>query len=94
MSATKPLFVPLKTEWFDQFADGTKTVEYRKYGPGWNERTIFAGRRVTLSKGYSGARIAAVILSFALVKARDVPRATELYPPCTTLIAIKLDVQR
>lgn len=89
MSA-KPLFVPLKGEWFDQFADGTKTVEYRKYGPGWNERTIYAGRPVILSKGYSGARIDAVVVSFELVKARDVPRATELYPAEATLIAIRL----
>lgn len=89
---SKPLFVPLKAEWFDRFADGTKDTEYRKYGPGWNERTVYAGRPVILSKGYSGARLDAVVVSFELVKARDVPRATELYPPQTTLIAIKLNV--
>ena len=90
----KPLFVPLKGEWFDKFADGSKDVEYRKHGPGWNERTVYAGRRVTLSRGYSGARLDAAVVSFELVKARDVPRATEIYPPDATLIAVKFNVQR
>lgn len=87
---TKPLFVPLKTEWFDKFAAGSKDVEYRKYGPGWNERTVYAGRPVILSKGYSGARLDAVVLSYELVQARDVPRATEIYPADATLIAVRL----
>lgn len=48
----KPLFVPLKTEYWQQFRDGTKRDELRLYGPRWNERTCQVGREVTLSKGY------------------------------------------
>ncbi len=48
----KPLFIPLKIEYYDAFADGRKMVEYRRYGPVWNERTCVPGRRVVLSKGY------------------------------------------
>lgn len=48
----KPLFVPLKTEYWQQFRDGTKRDELRLYGPRWNERTCAVGREVTLSKGY------------------------------------------
>lgn len=48
----KPLFVPLKTKYFEQFRDGTKREELRVYGPRWNERTCCPGRAVTLSKGY------------------------------------------
>ena len=48
----KPLFIPLKTEYYDAFASGKKTIERRKYGAGWNEQTCRVGRRVTLSKGY------------------------------------------
>lgn len=47
-----PLFVPLKTEYWQQFRDGTKRDELRLYGPRWNERTCAIGREVTLSKGY------------------------------------------
>lgn len=48
----KPLFVPLHTKFYKAFVDGSKTVEYRRYGNAWNERTCRPGRRVTLSCGY------------------------------------------
>lgn len=89
MSA-RALFIPLKTEWFRAFESGTKTVEYRLHGPRWNERTVYSGRRVTLSLGYSGDRLDAIVVSHQLVWARDVPRATEIYPADATLIAIHL----
>ena len=50
-----PLFIPLKTAYYEAFADGSKTVEYRRYGRGWNERTCPVGRPVVLSKGYGKA---------------------------------------
>ncbi len=49
---TKPLFIPLKADYFDAFARGEKVTEYRKHGPRWNARTCTLGRRVVLSKGY------------------------------------------
>jgi hypothetical protein len=48
----KPLFVPLKTEYYEAFADGSKREELRRYGPRWNEKTCAVGREVVLSKGY------------------------------------------
>ncbi len=48
----KPLFIPLKTVYYEAFVNGDKTEELRKYGPRWNEKTCFPGRDVTLSKGY------------------------------------------
>lgn len=48
----KPLFIPLYTQWYEEFANGTKTVEFRNYGPRWNEKTCRIGRKVTISKGY------------------------------------------
>lgn len=47
----KPLFLPLKTEYYEAFCDGSKTVEYRR-GEKWNSTTCRIGRRVTISKGY------------------------------------------
>ncbi|QDV86952.1 hypothetical protein [Planctomycetes bacterium TBK1r] len=59
------LFIPLKTEYYDAFCDGSKTVEYRKHGKRWNEQTCRVGRRVTLSKGYGKKhRRTGVIVSF------------------------------
>lgn len=50
--AEKPLFVPLKAEFFDAFASGAKSEELRRYGPRWNERVCRIGRGVVLSRGY------------------------------------------
>jgi len=48
----KPIFIPLKTEYYEAFEDGSKTEELRLYGPRWNEKTCTVGRQVILSKGY------------------------------------------
>ena len=61
----KPLFIPLKSKYFDAFADGSKTDELRRYGPRWNEKTCPVGREVVLSKGYGKAhRLRGHILRF------------------------------
>ncbi len=61
----KPLFIALKTEYFEAFEDGSKTDEMRLYGPRWNERTCRVGRPVTLSKGYGKKyRLSGVIVGF------------------------------
>lgn len=62
---TKPLFIPLKREFFEAFKAGEKTQEYRPLGPRWNERTCALGRSVVLSLGYGKAqRLVGVITGF------------------------------
>lgn len=48
----KPLFIPLKTEYYEDFLSGDKGIEFRRYGPRWNEQTCVRGRKLVLSKGY------------------------------------------
>lgn len=61
----KPLFIPLKTAYYNQFDAGTKTDELRVYGTRWNERTCKVGRAVTLSKGYGKRhRLSGTVTSF------------------------------
>ena len=48
----KPLFVPVYTVFYEQFKKGSKSIEYRTYGPRWNEKTCWVGRTVVVSKGY------------------------------------------
>lgn len=48
----KPLFIPLKSEYYEAFKDGSKDTEYRLHGKRWNENTCWRGRKITLSKGY------------------------------------------
>lgn len=52
----KPLFIPLKREYFDAFERGEKDTEYRIWGPRWNERVCIMGRDVVLSCGYGKHR--------------------------------------
>jgi hypothetical protein len=47
-----PLFIPLKSEFYEAFKNGSKIDELRKYGSRWNERTCRVGRPVVISKGY------------------------------------------
>lgn len=52
MVDVKPLFIPLNTEHYEAFSNGSKSEELRRYGPRWNENTCAIGRDVVLSKGY------------------------------------------
>ena len=52
----KPLFIPLKREYFEAFERGEKVEEFRSYGPRWNEETCPVGRQVVLSLGYGKQR--------------------------------------
>jgi len=89
----KPLFVPLKTEYFEAFVSGAKQEEFRPLGRGWNQRTCFAGRPVTISKGYGKKyRRDGFIIGVRIVdEPNDLPGWVECYgkhrAPC---IAIKI----
>ena len=62
---SSPLFIPLKSEFYDAFLNGLKRDELRRYGPRWNERTCSIGRPIVLSKGYGKKhRTPGVIWSF------------------------------
>jgi hypothetical protein len=68
-ATVKPLFIPLKGEFYDQFAKGQKDTEYRPYGPRWNEDTCPVGREVVLSRGYGKAhRLRGTVTHFTLSK--------------------------
>lgn len=77
----KPLFIPLKREWFEAFERGEKTHEYRIYGPRWNATTCAPGRAVLLSYGYSGRRLSGVVRSFTRVAPEAAPAvARDMFP--------------
>lgn len=80
MNNQKPLFVPLKKEYYEEFVSGNKNTEYRKYGPGWNEKTCQIGRPVVISLGYGkNRRSKGVITSFNIVESTNIPAAREVY---------------
>jgi hypothetical protein len=89
--SVRPLFIPLRKEWFSAFQAGTKTTEFRAYGPRWNEHTCRVGRPATLSLGYSGPRISRVVSSFKTLEWHLAPtEARAIYPDAAFIAAIGL----
>jgi hypothetical protein len=89
---TTPLWVPLKAEYFDAFAAGTKTTEYRRLGgPLGQLKRLPVGRPVTLSRGYSGPRLHMVIKAVSVVSALSVPGCVQLYGRRAHVVAIELE---
>jgi hypothetical protein len=85
---TTPLFIPLMARFYDAFANGRKTTEYRLYGPRWNRVTCFPGRRVRLSYGYGLSRPR---LTGAVVRTTRVRNTvTSIYPKGAWLAAIRI----
>lgn len=70
----KALFIPLKREHFQSFQNGTKTQEYRVYGPRWNEQTCTVDRPAVLSLGYGKkTRLEATVIGFQVRDFDDMP---------------------
>lgn len=86
----KPLFIPLKTEWFRAFEAGEKSVEYRLEGTRWNADTCRIGRAVTLSHGYSGSRLQGVVAGFEIVGPDAHPAIAQIYPGHERIAAISI----
>lgn len=89
----RPLFIPLTERWFREFEAGTKTVEYRAYGPRWNETTCRIGRAAVLSLGYSkGTRMTKVVKGFRRVPRAEAPQsAREIFRGTEFMAAIELE---
>lgn len=87
-----PLFVPLAGPWFDAFDRGTKTWEYRRFGPRWNKQTCRVGRRVVLSRGYGKQRRrSGVIVGFRVLPCHRAPKAARaIYKTARSIAAIKI----
>lgn len=90
----KPLFIPLMARWFDEFVAGTKTTEWRAFGPRWNHDTCIPGRAVIISRGYGKhARLHGTIDRVTVVRRSAAPRAAqEIFGAARELIAIKIRI--
>lgn len=87
----QPLFFVLRRQWFDAFRDGSKTAEWRKYGPRWNETNCRIGRRVVLSLGYTPTRLLGVVVAFRARKANAAAAAIYGEGTLCAVIKIRLD---
>lgn len=72
---TRPLIV-VKRRWFDRFADGSKTIEYRRHRGQFTACTFYPGRRVRIAYSYNIRRtgwIDATVTRFEVRRAAEVP---------------------
>lgn len=93
----KPIFIPLKKQYFEEFERREKTTEYRKWGPRWNGETCRVGRRVTLSLGYTLKRLHGRIVGYYMThKVHQIPGWRECYGDSkgpAVCITVKLDTK-
>ena len=95
----KPLFIPLKTKYYEAFEQGRKDEEYRLYGSRWNEKTCYIGRAVTLSKGYGKQnRLKGTITGFQRLSGEHLKPQTQqslqsLYPGKNDFAAIEIRLE-
>ena len=68
----EPLHVILRHRFFDAFASGEKTREWRRHNGRWNAETCAPGRRVVLMRGYSHTgSLSGTITAFEILPAPD-----------------------
>jgi len=93
----KPLFIPIKRRFFEEFESGAKTEEFRLHGPRWNERNCYPGRAVILSLGYGKQRrLKGTIIGTRIVRdSREVPGINDCYGPGPfVIIAIGIRLEK
>lgn len=94
----KPLFIPLKAEHFNAFADGTKHHEIRLYNLKWNADTCHAGRHVLLSYGYGKRhRLTGIIAGFEIRHGNELTNNEQaaietIYPNALTSRIIRIHI--
>jgi hypothetical protein len=78
----KPALLIIKRSYWDQFADGTKTIEYRRHRRMFTTRTFWPGRSVRIVYQYRNATptLMAEVTRFDVDRAANHPFMTEIYP--------------
>ena len=85
----KPFFIPLNACWFNAFARGEKTIEYRNADSRFS--SISENRRITLYYGYGGNRIDCMCIKTEILPIEFAPKeARSIYPAAKEIIAIHL----
>jgi len=51
----RPIFIPLRREYYNAFKSGCKQIEYRRVGGQFTLAKCTPGREVTLSLGYGSS---------------------------------------
>ena len=96
MSDEKPAYLFLKREFFDLFAAGSKTIEWRAWRLWFTDRNYRPGRAIIIRNGYNkgDAEIRGTIIETRKVARADAsPIAAAIYPDAKFFCAIEIRVQ-
>jgi hypothetical protein len=87
----RPLFIPLKREWFEAFERGDKTEEFRPAVSRWSATICRIGRPVVLSLGYGKQRrMHGTITGWRECGPDAHPAIRSVYPTGDRFVAIKI----
>jgi hypothetical protein len=79
----RPPLIVVKRVYFDQYAAGTKTIEYRRHRPPFTARVFYPGRVVRIAFNFNVKRfpsLLAKVARFDVTRACDHPELVEVYP--------------
>lgn len=96
MTDEKPCFLFLKREYFDLFASGEKTTEWRAWDRQFTDKTYRPGRRIVIRAGYTKGQpelSGVIVRTTRVARSRASQIARELYPNAAHFCAIEIDIQ-
>ena len=79
----KPALIVVRRVYFERFASGAKTIEYRRHRPPFTARVFYPGRVVRIAYNYRIAlypTLLARVVSFDVAPPRDHPALREVWP--------------
>jgi hypothetical protein len=100
MTIERVPIIVVKRRFYDQFASGEKTIEYRRHRPPFTIRVFYPERRVRIAYTYNLSmrpHLDAVVRSFDVALLSAYPRLREIYPDMEfddELALIALDIFR
>ena len=79
----KPALIVVRRVYFERFASGAKTIEYRRHRPPFTARVFYPGRLVRIAYNYDLKRfptLLARVIGFDVAPAREHPELREIWP--------------
>ena len=79
---TRIMLIIVRKVWFEELRSGAKRVEYRRYGPRFNERVFYPGRAVAFGfrRDRVSPRLNGWVTSFGTVPVAEMPEMLDIYP--------------
>jgi hypothetical protein len=76
------MLIIVRQIWFEELRSGRKRVEYRRYGPRFNERVFWPGHPIAFAyrRDRVSPRLHGRVTSFATRPLAEMPEMRDIYP--------------